>query len=340
MKVLKKEYRLCMSCMETHEVLTVEVEEKNIFKGKEVKYIAIYEYCDVADEFFATEEMLSQNDISMKNAYRESVGLLTSNQIVGIRYKYGISQSDLSNLLGWGEKTITRYEGHQVQDVAYDTILRRIDVDPEWYLEMLRSAKDKLTKSSYQKYYETALKLFESKQNDYVRKAIQAEYAKYEEWDDCTGGRKLDLDRVIDVVRYFANSCNVKFLYKVKLMKLLWYTDAFSYKTRGVSMTGLVYEALPMGAVPVGYKHIIDLDGIMSEDVNFEEGTGRHFIGDQINDYTNLSSEDKEIIEYIISCFGNMNRETIVETMHREKAYTETAPNDIIQYKYAIELSI
>jgi len=35
----------------------------------------------------------------------------------------GISQSDLCLLLGWGGKTITRYESHQVQDIAHDTIL-------------------------------------------------------------------------------------------------------------------------------------------------------------------------------------------------------------------------
>lgn len=340
MKILKKEYKLCMSCMESHEVCTIEIEEKNIFKGKEINYTATYEYCDRADEYYATEQMLSSNDIAMKNAYRKQLGLLTSHQIVDIRYKYGISQSDLSNILGWGEKTITRYEGHQVQDVAYDTILRKIDVDPEWYLELLKASKDKLTESSYQKYYETALSLYEAKQNEYLRKVILTSYVKYEENEECTGSKALDLDKVIDIIRYFANSEKVKFLYKVKLMKLLWYTDALSFKKTGTSMTGLVYKALPMGAVPVGYEHIIDLNGINSEDVDFDEGTGRHFIGDQIFDYPTLSSEDKAIIEYVIDCFGSMNRRTIVDTMHKEKAYTETAPYDIIQYKYAKELSI
>lgn len=28
-------------------------------------------------------------------------------------------------LLGWGGKTITRYESHQVQDKAHDTILKK-----------------------------------------------------------------------------------------------------------------------------------------------------------------------------------------------------------------------
>lgn len=43
-------------------------------------------------------------------------------------------------------------------------------------------------------------------------------------------------------------------LYKVKLIKLIWYADALSYKRRGFAITGLVYQALPMGTVPVGNK--------------------------------------------------------------------------------------
>lgn len=34
-------------------------------------------------------------------------------------------------MLGWGSKTITRYESHQVQDRAHDTILKKISHDPD-----------------------------------------------------------------------------------------------------------------------------------------------------------------------------------------------------------------
>jgi len=48
-------------------------------------------------------------------------------------------------------------------------------------------------------------------------------------------------------------------LYKVKLMKLLWYTDAIFFGRYGKSMTGLVYKHLPFGALPIGYDEIISL---------------------------------------------------------------------------------
>ena len=340
MNILKKENKLCLSCMEYHDLSTVEVPERNIFKDKEVQYNAIYYYCDKADEYYASEEMMSKNDISMKDAYRRQNNLLTSFQINELRRQYGISQSDLAIILGWGEKTITRYEGHQVQDFAHDTILKKIVSDPEWYLELLKSAKEKLSLSSYKKYYETALQYYASKQDEYLRKVIQAAYAEYEDFEQCTGGKPLDLNKVVDVVRYFANSTKTKFLYKVKLMKMLWYTDALSYKNNGISMTGLVYKALPMGAVPISHEHIIDLHGITYEEVSFDESTAYHFIGDNNNDYPAITENDKKILDYIIEKFGDAHKKTIVDAMHKEIAYIETAPNDIIQYKYAKGLSI
>ena len=127
MKILKSEKRLCTCCMEEHEVKTVLVMDKATFKNTEVDYEAYYLYCDLAEELYMDEKQMQDNDTRMKDSYREKKGLLTSTQISGIRAKYGISQSDLCVLLGWGGKTITRYESHQVQDKAHDTILKKID---------------------------------------------------------------------------------------------------------------------------------------------------------------------------------------------------------------------
>jgi putative zinc finger/helix-turn-helix YgiT family protein len=135
--------------MQVHEVKEVIVQEKTIFKNREVNYDAWYTFCDVTNELYMDEKQMSKNDSDMKNAYRKSVGLLTSDEIIAIRSKYGIAQTDLCKLLGWGGKTITRYEGHQVQDRAHDLILRKLDSDPEWFLYLLKEAKEMLPESSY-----------------------------------------------------------------------------------------------------------------------------------------------------------------------------------------------
>ena len=76
--------------MEVHNVQTVIEKETNIYKDVALEYDAEYYYCDQADELYADEKQMSQNDIAMKNACREKKGLLTSHQIAAIRARYVI----------------------------------------------------------------------------------------------------------------------------------------------------------------------------------------------------------------------------------------------------------
>jgi len=137
--------------MEQHDVDIVESEDKEVFKGEEVSFVAAYEYCHNTDEYLENEEMIKANSLAMKDAYRERVGLLTSTEIIATRKKYGISQKDLSEVLDWGRATITRYENHQVQDRAHDYVLRKIGSDPMWFLEMLDRAEGKLKEPAFRK---------------------------------------------------------------------------------------------------------------------------------------------------------------------------------------------
>lgn len=340
MKVIKSEKRLCTCCMEEHEVKTVLVKEQTTFKNAKIIYNSSYLYCDAAEELYMNEQQMQENDIRLKDAYRKAEGLLTSAEIGAIRAKYGISQSDLCILLGWGGKTITRYESHQVQDKAHDTILKKIDQDPEWFLSLLDDAKGNLSAGSYQKYMEAATALYEEDQDSYLRKAIEASYARFQGNSLFHGNTKLSLDKVVDVIRYFAASVNVTNLYKVKLMKLMWYADTLSYKERGFAITGLIYQALPMGAVPVGHNSIIDLKDVPCEEVDMGETNAYYFSLKGEQKFSALSDEDKKILDIVIEKLGKMSKNDIISFMHKEQAYIETAPRDVIPFKYTDSLQI
>lgn len=340
MKIAKSEKRLCTCCMEEHEVKTVLVKESVTFKNVKVCYDASYFYCDMAEELYMNEQQMQENDIHLKDAYRKSEGLLTSAEISAIRAKYRISQNDLCILLGWGGKTITRYESHQVQDKAHDTILKKIDQDPEWFLSLLSDAKKNLPTESYQKYFDAATVLYEEDRDAYLRKAIEASYARFQGNQMFHGNTELSLDKVVDVIRYFAASTKITSLYKVKLMKLMWYADALSYKNRGFAITGLVYQALPMGAVPVGHNSIIDLKDVPCEEVDMGETNAYHFSLNQATSFSALSDEDKGVLDLVIEKLGTMTKNEIISFMHKEQAYVKTAPRDVIQFKYAESLQI
>lgn len=340
MEIIGKVRKMCLFCMEEHEISIVRVNERTVFKGVEVHYDATYEYCDECEEFSSTEEMMCANDIAVKAAYRSSVGLLTPSEIIAIRSKYDISQSDFCTLLGWGAKTIARYETHQVQTASNDAILRKIDSDPEWFLQLLYQAKGAFSDSVFRKYYASASKLFADNQDNYLRKSIEAQYTRYEYDEESCGGTSLNLNKVVEAIRYFANSVKVSSLYKVKTMKMLWYSDALSYKRYGHSMTGLVYRALPMGAVPIAHESIIDLKGISIEEIDYNDGVAYHFIPSENPEYSYLSDEDFAVLDVIIDSFGRDSKDRIVNRMHAEEAYDKTPAGAIISYSYALNLSI
>lgn len=340
MKIVKREKRLCTCCMEEHEVKTVLVKEEATFKNVKIQYDASYLYCDIAEELYMDEQQMQENDVRLKDAYRKAEGLLTSAEIIGIRAKYGISQKDLCILLGWGGKTITRYESHQVQDKAHDMILKKIDQDPEWFLSLLSDAKGNLSAESYQKCLDVSTALYEKDQDYYLRKAIEASYAGFYGNQLFHGNTELSLDKAVDVIRYFAASTQITNLYKVKLMKLMWYADALSYKNRGEAITGLVYQALPMGAVPVAHNSIIDLRDVPCEEVDMGETNAYHFSLKGAVSFPTLSDEDKRILDIVIEKLGKMTKNEIISFMHREQAYVKTAPREVIQFKYAEFLQI
>ena len=339
-EIINREDRLCSCCMEEHEVKTVLVQEKAFFKNEEIEYEAEYLWCDAADEFYMNEDQMKKNDVRLKDAYRKKVGLLTSSQIKAIRAKYGINQIDLCLLLGWGGKTITRYESHQVQDKAHDTILKKISQDPEWFIELLSGAKNSLTLEVYQKYWKTATKLYEQEKDSYLKKSIEACYVKYKDNPKVNGNTVLSLEKVVDVIRYFSASRDISNLYKVKLMKMMWYADALSYKQRGRAITGLVYQALPMGAVPVKHSSIIELQDVPCKEIEIGESNAYHFSLTNVNDFPFLSKEDTDILDEVIMKLGQMTKDEIVDFMHKEEAYLHTPSRDEISFEYAKHLLI
>ena len=339
MKIIKKENKLCLNCMEVHEVWTVQVEEEMVFCHTKVRYSAIYEYCEITDEYTATEEMISRNDMAMKDAYRKVVGLLTSQEIIELRKKYSISQSDLATLLGWGKKTLTRYETHQVQDMAHNDILVKIGDDPEWFLILLERSREKVSERAYVKYAEAAKVLYASERNTYIKKAVLAQYAKEQMLPNAYGNSEPDFDKLVEVINYIAAS-SVASLYLVKLIKMIWYSDALNYKRHGKSITGMVYKALPMGAAPIGYDQIIALQGVNYQEVEFADGCGYLFGADKNFAPKLLSDAEKTSIDTVVEHFREFSKKAIIKAMHEEEAYKHTELYHIISYDYANKLSL
>ena len=57
-------------------------------------------------------------------------------------------------------------------------------------------------------------------------------------------------------------------------------------------------------------------------------------------DDTKLSGYEKKLLDDIIETFKDISAKDIVERTHRETPYTQTAPNNVIDYGMAFQLNI
>jgi len=324
--------------MKEHGIQYVEVMTKNTFKEIEVEYIAHYEYCVNTEEFTTYNDTMNTNDVSFKNAYRVKVGLLTSKEIIDIRKQYNVSQKDFSKILGWGSSTITRYEGHHVQDGIHDDVLRKVKEDAKWFIELLERSKSSLSSKAYAKYKSKAKKIYYKGKNAYLIDSIRALYANFEERSLLTGRQELNLDKVVETINYLAK--NIHKLHKVKLMKLLWFIDYLKYKRENNSLSGLAYKVLPMGAVPLGYEKIVLLEGVEYNEILYADYIGYEFIPATDFMVKNLNVEDLRIIDEVIEEFKDYTTQEIIDRMHKEEAYKKTRPLEIISYEYAKNLTL
>ena len=339
--LIRKVHMNCPLCDKMHEIEERKRTTSITIKGEEVFYEERFYFCANADEDeneFETAAMTNENLLNARNAYRVKMGLLTSTEIVALRESYGLSQVDLAKLLGWGEATISRYESKAIQDEAYDTMLRLIKDNPLQALEFLKKNADKFTMSKRVEIRSHIVDKLDSYGKEFLtRQTFESEYANFEEPSDSNGFTMLNIEKIEAMISYIAEKTDN--LFKVKLMKMLWYSDVLSFIENGCSMTGMVYRHEPMGALPIGHFSLMNLENLnVQEEMSFNYDTMLHVYPTANMDYSILSDGEKAILNKVITKFKDYKAKDIVNYMHDEKAYSETKPGEIIPFSLAKEI--
>lgn len=331
----------CPICDKIHEVELRERENVIIIKGEETSYLEkVFFCCNAEDDEceFETGKLANENLLRARNAYRVNHGLLTSDEIVEIREMYGLSQVELAKLLGWGEATISRYESKSIQDEAYDNTLRLIRQNPLVTLDFLNKNKTKFTSEKYSHIRKNIINGLDSYGKEYLsRQALEGDYVLYSEASDANGNVVLNIDKLETAISYIAGK--VEDLFKVKLMKMLWYADALSYKKTDRAITGLVYCHEKMGVLPIGHYKIMGLENVIVDEISSPHyDVIYHFAANRHTDKDALSEAEYETIDSVIKKFGSYTGNHLIEYMHEESAYTQTKMGEIIPFSLAKEI--
>jgi putative zinc finger/helix-turn-helix YgiT family protein len=269
--------------------------------------------------------------------YRRGRGMLQPEEIRDFRTRYGLSQRELSGLLGFGGATLSRYENGALQDEAHDTLLRLIR-EPASLLALVERDRAAL---SPEKRAELTARLREEAELAGLVRLIDRR-GLYGGPNPFNGNRMLDLTRLANAVRLLCFGRNLQL---GRLNRLLFYADFKHYQGHGQGITGLVYARRASGPAPDGfeiiYQRLVALDPVLTvEDDPAGDGGERILRSEQEPDRSLFSLAELRTLIEVEACFRPFSSEALARHARGEDGWQRTPAGELISYEFARRLRI
>ena len=326
---------ICPNCEKETELTSLKKKDSVDVQGEPIEVEATLFKCDVCGEEFDDPQSSHDPLESAYHIYRQRHGLLTSEEIKSLRKRYGLTQTELCGLLGWGYATLSRYENGALQDETHDRALRMV-MDPRNLL-MLVEKFPQVIADEKRKHLIQELTLAEEEEYSFTR-IYEERFGRYEP-DILSGFRKLDIGKLFNAIVYFCQGGVLKTL----LNKLLFYADFVHYREYSLSITGTRYAHIPFGPAPDKYAHyfaeLVDEGALSLEEIDFDNGmVGEQYKAVKTPDLTMYSESELKILAMVKEKFKDMTSTEISDLSHKERGYLESKNGEIISYQYADDI--
>jgi len=323
----------CPHCEKETSATSVLAQLEYTIKGVDVSIETPLIKCDVCENEFENPDMGQDVAELALRAYRKKVGLLSSEEIKAFRKSLGLTQHELSELLGWGGATLSRYENGALQDEAHDRAMRMI-MEPDALLGVIENNPGLLTQEKRNQ----LVKKLKTRENaeaayrDFFRRFLTDYQA-----DINSGYRRFDAKKFFAMVLHFCRDSGIP---RTKLNKLLWYSDFLSFKDNTVSISGARYAHLPFGPCPNNYDvfiaYLTDIDKSLSV---MEQSSGDYswevLVSSGNPDYSLFTNNEMHILSSVAKFFESKTAREISQISHMEQGYQETSDGKIISYDFA-----
>lgn len=328
---------LCPNCEGITDINLIKTRETFNVRGELLEIDVEYNRCLECGKEFDDPRSKSDPLEMAYRIYRNKHGMIQPEEIRGMRKHYGLTQRELSKLIGWGGATLSRYENCALQDIAHDRFLQLLK-NPANLKTLILKNGGFLRNEKRERIL--ALLSDEIGEACAIPEFVEEHFGKYDP-DIHNGFNKLNLDKIIEAVKFFA----VDGVFKTKLCKLLFYADFKHFKDYAVSITGARYVHLPHGPVPDNYEHYFAImihneKAIRIEEFDYDDYIGEQFHAEVDPETDIFNTSEVEILGFVKSFFKSYSAKAIREFSHNEKGYYKTGIGEIISYKYAEDLQI
>lgn len=115
-----------MECVVCGGVASVVMEVRTgYYRSEQVQVRSELHRCKNCGEAFFDPQQAKKHNRAIKNEIRKKYGLLSPEEIIEIRNRLNLTQSELEELLGAGQKVVVRWEsGKVIQSGGHDNMLR------------------------------------------------------------------------------------------------------------------------------------------------------------------------------------------------------------------------
>ena len=315
--------------------LVEKVEEMTI-RGERIAVKVQYFKCEkCGDEFYAPDIQKDPFDEAYR-LYRTKHNMVQPEEIRDFRHHFHLTQKELSNLIGCGIATISRYERGSLQEEVHDNSLRFV-LDPINLKSVVTQSKDIFTEKRKREILGIINK--ELPEGVTLKRFIVSNIENYEPYIE-SGYRKYTMDKFANVVKYFCKTGETT----TKLCKLLFYADFKHFKEYTVSITGTRYAHIPFGPAPDNYDLLFAMlrriGDIRSEEIHYPNYSGENILANTDPNLNLFSNKELKTIINVKDFFDNYDAKKISEFSHKEEGYQKTEMGDIISYEYADHLQI
>lgn len=326
---------ICPNCEKETTLKFIKTKEVINVRGEPIEVDVEYFKCLTCGEEF--EDPKSEYD-PLDKAYREyrrRYGMPQPEDIRNLRKQYGLSQAEMSKILGWGGATLSRYENGALQDDTHEKALR-LAMDPGNLRKLIEQSPESLSDDKRERLLK---ELKEIEKEHYSFKHLYEERFGDYEADDLSGFKKLDVSKLLNAILFFCKGGVIK----TKLNKLLFYVDFKHFQEYAVSITGARYARVPFGPAPDNYLYyfatLIEENAIEVKEIRYsDEAVGEEFVAAKEPDLSLFSDSELKILASVKEHFRNYTANRISDLSHEEKGWKETPNGKVISYEYANQL--
>lgn len=328
---------ICPNCEKQSKIQLVKKEENINVRGESISVEIEFFRCLECNEEFI--DAFSDNNL-LKAAYREyrkRHNIMQPEDIKELRNFYGLTQNEMSKLLGWGGATLSRYENGALQDQAHAKLLSLIK-EPHNFLKLLQDNPEAVHQEKRENLINDLTDV--EKVSHSIERIYEENFGTYAP-DELSGFKKFNLEKFYNAILYFC----LEGCLKTVLLKHIFYADFKNFKENIISITGARYKHYQYGPVPENYPfYLASLEEngfIQTEEILYSNNCiGEKYISIKEPNLLIFSDIELNTLTYVKHYFKDFNASQIKKLSHNEKGYQETDNNEIISYKFAEDLQI